>query len=61
VERIKLHDKIKVNRSNHPMYGLRGKVVGIRGEIEPGNFWLLIYFPSHQRSFLVPEIYVEKE
>jgi len=61
MERMKLQDNIKVNRRNHPMYGCRGKVVGIRGEIEQDNSWLLVYFPSHQRSFLIPENYVLRE
>jgi len=59
--RINIHEKVIVINDKHPLKNFRGKVIGIRGVIEEGNNWILVYFPKKERSFLVPENYLKKE
>jgi hypothetical protein len=44
-----------VDHPRHPFNGCVGKVVGRRGNRTPDDTWILIYFASKMRSYLVPE------
>ncbi|MDD5475877.1 MAG: hypothetical protein PHU03_05115 [Syntrophales bacterium] len=46
---------VVVDHPKHPLNGLEGKVVGRRGNRTPDDMWILIYFASKMRSYLVPE------
>lgn len=46
---------VMVDHPKHPFNGCIGKVVGRRGNRTPDDMWLLIYFASKMRSYLVPE------
>lgn len=46
---------VMVDHPRHPFNGCVGKVVGRRGKRTPDDMWILIYFASKMRSYLVPE------
>jgi hypothetical protein len=46
---------VMVDHPRHPFNGCVGKVVGRRGNRTPDDMWILIYFASKMRSYLVPE------
>jgi hypothetical protein len=46
---------VRVDHPQHPFNGCVGKVVGRRGNRTPDDMWILIYFASKMRSYLVPE------
>jgi ribosomal protein L21E len=46
---------VMVDHPRHPFHGCVGKVVGRRGNRTPDDMWILIYFASKMRSYLVPE------
>ncbi|MFH1079398.1 MAG: hypothetical protein V1766_03910 [Pseudomonadota bacterium] len=52
---MELGTVVMVDHPRHPFYGCVGKVVGRRGNRTPDDMWLLIYFASKMRSYLVPE------
>jgi hypothetical protein len=60
MDRIQFGDKVIVDSNRHPLYHHKGKVVGIRGQIEEGNNWILVYFPNRADSKLIPENYLKK-
>jgi len=59
--RINVHEKVIVISDKHPLKNFRGRVVGIRGIIEEGNNWILVFFPRKGKNFLIPENYLAKE
>lgn len=59
--RINIHEKVIVVSDKHPLRYFRGRVVGIRGVIEEGNNWILVFIPNKGRSYLIPESYLGKE
>lgn len=46
---------VMVDHPRHPFNGCVGKVIGRRGNRTPDDQWILIYFASKMRSYLVPE------
>lgn len=52
---IELGTIVMVDHPRHPFNGCVGKVVGRRGIRPPDDTWILIYFASKMRSYLVPE------
>jgi hypothetical protein len=52
---MELGDIVMVDHPRHPFNGCVGKVVGRRGNRTPDDMWILIYFASKMRSYLVPE------
>lgn len=52
---VELGTIVMVDHPRHPFNGCVGKVVGRRGNRAPGDMWILIYFASKMRSYLVPE------
>ncbi|MBP9021058.1 MAG: hypothetical protein KBG01_05970 [Syntrophobacterales bacterium] len=52
---MELGDLVLVIDRRHPLLGCVGKVVGKRGEMRPGDPWLLVYVPSRMRSYLIPQ------
>lgn len=60
---MELGDIVMVDHPRHPFNGCVGKVVGRRGNRTPDDMWILIYFASKMRSYLVPEsiLCVQKE
>lgn len=60
-ERLRMSERVIVDSNRHPLNHFRGRVVGIRGEIEEGNAWILVFIPVKNQSFLIPETYLKKE
>jgi hypothetical protein len=52
---MELGTLVMVDHPRHPFNGCVGKVVGRRGNRTPDDMWILIYFASKMRSYLVPE------
>jgi hypothetical protein len=52
---MELGDIVMVDHPRHPFNGCVGKVVGRRGNRTPEDMWILIYFASKMRSYLIPE------
>ncbi len=52
---MELGDLVLVDDRRHPLCGCVGKVIGRRGEMAPGDFWLLVYIPARMRSYLIPQ------
>ena len=46
---------VVVDHPRHPFHGLVGKVIGRRGNRTPDDLWMLIFFSSKMRSYLIPE------
>jgi hypothetical protein len=59
--RINIHEKVVVVSEKHPLRYFRGRVVSIKGEIEEGNNWILVFIPNKGKNFLIPENYLQKE
>lgn len=52
---MELQTVVMVNHPGHPFNGCQGRVVGRRGNRTEDDIWLLIYFASKMRSYLIPE------
>jgi hypothetical protein len=52
---MELGDLVLVHSRRHPLCGCVGKIVGRRGEMVPGDPWMLVYVPSRMRSYLIPQ------
>lgn len=52
---MELGSIVMVDHPRHPFHGCMGKVVGRRGNRTPEDIWILIYFASKMRSYLIPE------
>jgi hypothetical protein len=52
---LELGTIVMVDHPRHPFNGCVGKVVGRRGNRTPEDAWILIYFSSKMRSYLIPE------
>ena len=58
---MELGDMVVVDHPRHPFYGLVGKVIGRRGNRTPDDLWMLIFFSSKMRSYLIPESILRPE
>ena len=52
---MELGDMVVVDHTRHPFHGLVVKVIGRRGNRTPDDLWMLIFFSSKMRSYLIPE------
>ncbi len=52
---MELGDLVLVDHPRHPLCGCVGKIVGRRGEMAPGDLWILVYIPARMRSYLIPQ------
>ena len=52
---MELGDMVVVDHPRHPFHGLVGKEIGRRGNRTPDDLWMLIFFSSKMRSYLIPE------
>jgi hypothetical protein len=50
-----LGTQVMVDHPQHPFNGCMGRVVGRRGGRTADDTWILVYFASKMRSYLVPE------
>jgi hypothetical protein len=52
---MELGELVLVDHPRHPLCGCVGKVIGRRGEMVPGDLWILVYIPARMRSYLIPQ------
>ncbi|MCR4399582.1 MAG: hypothetical protein QHH05_05915 [Syntrophomonadaceae bacterium] len=58
---MEIGNLVTIVGSGHPLQGMRGKVIGRRGQRGPDDTWILVFVDQRMRSYLIPESMLRKD